>query len=136
MQWDGGRYAGFSKAEPWISVNPNHVRINAESEMQEEDSIFHYYQKLIRLRKDYDVVAYGDLEPLYAKHPSVMAYRRTWKNQELLVISNFYGKEVTLDAGCALDAYTKLLGNYEESRLDGTKAEFRPYETVVFYKQN
>ena len=136
MQWDGGKYAGFSDAEPWISVNPNHVRINAESEMQDDDSIFRYYQKLIRLRKDYDVVAYGDLEPLDEKHPSVMAYRRTWKDQELLVISNFYGKEVIWDAGRGLNGYTRLLGNYEDSRLNGTKAELRPYETVVLYRQS
>ena len=134
MQWDGGKYAGFSDTEPWISVNPNHVRINAEAEMQDDDSIFRYYQKLIRLRKDYDVVAYGDLEPLDEKHPSVMAYRRTWKDQELLVISNFYGKEVTWDAGRSLDGYTRLLGNYEDSRLSGTKADLRPYEAVVLYK--
>ncbi len=134
MQWDGGKYAGFSDTEPWISVNPNHVRINAEAEMQDDDSIFRYYQKLIRLRKDYDVVAYGDLEPLDEKHPSVMAYRRTWKDQELLVISNFYGKEVIWDAGRSLDGYTRLLGNYEDSRLSGTKADLRPYEAVVLYK--
>ena len=102
--------------------------------MQDDDSIFRYYQKLIRLRKDYDVMAYGDLEPLDEKHPSVMAYRRTWKDQELLVISNLYGKEVIWDAGRGLNGYTRLLGNYEDSRLSGTKADLRPYEAVVLYK--
>ena len=136
MQWDGGKYAGFSDAEPWISVNANHVRINAEAQLQDEDSIFHYYQKLIRLRKDYDVIAYGDLEPLDAKHPSVMAYRRTWENQELLMIANFYGKETAWDAGCDLEGYTRLAGSYADTSLAGTEVKLRPYEAAVLYKEN
>ena len=136
MQWDGGKYAGFSDAEPWISVNPNHVRINAEAQLQDEDSIFHYYQKLIRLRKDYDVIVYGDLEPLDAKHPSVMAYRRTWENQELLMIANFYGKETAWDAGCDLEGYTRLAGSYADTSLVGTEVKLRPYEAAVLYKEN
>ena len=52
------------------------------------------------------------------------------------MISNFYGKEVIWDAGRGLNGYTRLLGNYEDSRLNGTKAELRPYETVVLYRQS
>ena len=96
MQWDESRYAGFTDEncarKPWIGVNSNHVRINAASQINDEDSIFSHYRKLIKLRKDLDVIAYGSFVPLARKHPSVLAYKRIYGNQELLVVNNFYGR--------------------------------------------
>ena len=85
MQWDASQYAGFTSEDskkPWIAVNSNHEKINAADQLKDEDSIFHYYQKLIALRKDSeesDVIAYGDVEPLAQKDPSVFASRRTYE---------------------------------------------------------
>ena len=84
MQWNASTNAGFTSGDtkPWISVNPNYIKINAEQQMREDDSIFAYYQKLIRIRKELDVVAYGDIIPLAKDHPSVFAYRRSYQNED------------------------------------------------------
>ena len=136
MQWDASKYAGFTSedsAEPWIAVNSNHEKINAADQLKDEDSIFHYYQKLIALRKDSeesDVIAYGDIEPLAQKDPSVFAYRRTYEGHELIVTANFYGKEYQWKNG-----FKKVLGNYENTEIaeDGTM-NMKPYEAAVWYR--
>lgn len=135
MQWTGGRQAGFTEGEPWIQVSENHSFINAEDEERDEDSILSYYRKLVQLRKDYDVIAYGDFEPLDVRNPSVMAYKRTWEGQELLVICNFYGKETVWSSGQDLDAFCCILGNYEDQRTEKDRAALRPYECMVLYRK-
>ena len=95
MQWTGGENAGFTTGTPWIGVSRNSGSINVETELADGDSVFRYYQKLVKLRKDYDVVAYGDFEALAERHPQIFAYRRTWKDEELLVVNNFYGRDAS-----------------------------------------
>lgn len=140
MQWDDSRYAGFmddnSGNTPWIGVNSNHTRINAAAQEKDETSIFHHYRKLVQLRKDLDVIAYGSFEPLAQKHPSVLAYKRTYKNQDLLVINNFYGKSCTWKSDIDLKGYRCILSNYAEENpaADGVW-KLRPYESAVWYKE-
>lgn len=135
MQWSDQKNGGFSQAEPWIEVNDNCAYINAETEEKDEDSIFHYYQKLITLRKKYDIVGYGDFEALDEMHPSVLAYRRNYRDQKLLVINNFYGKEVTWEADESLEDYTCILSNYEHHMMDGKRIRLKPYEALVLYRE-
>ena len=134
MQWTDQENAGFTTGQPWIEVNPNCSYINAEAEEKDEDSIFHYYQKLIALRKNYDIIGYGDIEALDENHPSVFAYRRSYGDQRMLVISNFYGKEVSWEAEEDLESYECILSNYEEHTLSGQTVALKPYETLVLYK--
>ncbi|OUN35211.1 hypothetical protein B5G27_06160 [Lachnoclostridium sp. An76] len=138
MQWDDFRYAGFAaedSAEPWIAVNGNHVRVNAADQLKDEDSIFHYYQKLIAQRKELDVIAYGDIEPLAEHDPSVFAYRRTYEGHELVMIANFYGKEYTWKGAPELEGFRKVLGNYQgEETTEGAAMVLKPYEAAVWYK--
>lgn len=138
MQWDDSRYAGFAaedSAEPWIAVNGNHVRVNAADQLKDEDSIFHYYQKLIALRKELDVIAYGDIEPLAENDPSVFAYRRTYEGHELVMVANFYGKEYTWKGAPELEGFRKVLGNYQgEETMEGAAMVLKPYEAAVWYK--
>jgi alpha,alpha-phosphotrehalase len=141
MQWDDSKYAGFTDAaseqEPWIGVNANHDRINAVSQVEDEDSIFNHYRKLVRMRKELDVIAYGSFLPLAEKHPSVLAYRRTYEKQDLIVVNNFYGKECTWKSGLDMEGYRCILSNY----ADGNPASedgvwtLRPYESMVWYKE-
>ncbi len=116
-------------------MNDNCAYINAETEEKDEDSIFHYYQKLITLRKKYDIVGYGDFEALDEMHPSVLAYRRNYRDQKLLVINNFYGKEVTWEADESLKDYTCILSNYEHHMMDGKRIRLKPYEALVLYRE-
>ena len=138
MQWDDSRYAGFAaedSAEPWIAANGNHVRVNAADQLKDEDSIFHYYQKLIALRKELDVIAYGDIEPLAEHDPSVFAYRRTCEGHELVMVANFYGKEYTWKGAPELEGFRKVLGNYQgEETTEGAAMVLKPYEAAVWYK--
>lgn len=139
MQWDASRYAGFtaedSAAEPWIAVNSNHTKVNAADQLKDEDSIFRYYQKLIAMRKDLDVIAYGDIEPLDQKNPSVFAYRRTYEGHEMIVAANFYGRDYEWKKAPELEGFEKILGNYEETEVTAEGAmKMKPYEAVVYYK--
>lgn len=133
MQWSEEDQAGFTKGKPWIEVNENYKKINASQQLKDPDSIFHYYKKLVSLRKEYDVIAYGDFEALDIKNPSVMAYRRTYKGQTLVAASNFYGKEVVWNPETDLKDYQYLLGNYS-GPLPEKVTVLRPYETRLYYK--
>lgn len=134
MQWTAGEQAGFTAGEPWIQVTDNHTWLNAEAEEADADSILNYYKKLVRLRKEYEVIACGDLEPLDVRNPSVLAYRRRWKEEELLVICNFYGKEVSWDCGQTAEDFACILGNYSGQQISGSRVALRPYECMVLYK--
>ena len=133
MQWDASEGGGFSEAEPWISMNPNHKTINAASQVDDPDSIFAHYRKLIALRKQYDVIANGDFAPLDMAHPSVLAYTRRTDREDLVVINNFYRKEADWTCPVDLDGFTCLLSNYADSRAE-TKLHLRPYESLVLYR--
>lgn len=139
MQWDGSKYAGFTdegKSEPWIGVNANHTKINAAAQTGDPDSVFHYYRKLIALRRELDVISCGDIEPLDKNHPSVFAYRRTYGDQELIVAANFYGRDCEWKGAPCLDGFSKVLGNYagEMKEKDGV-LQLKPYEAAVWYRE-
>ena len=135
MQWEKKENGGFTTGTPWIEVNKNYETINAKTEREDQDSIFHYYQKLIELRKQYDVIAYGDFEEVAREHKDVIAYKRHYENETLFVISNFYGKETILRLSENMNEYEKLLGNYEGINQTEEGLKLRPYETMILYKK-
>ena len=133
MQWDAGAQGGFTTGTPWISVNPNHTRINAAAQVGNPDSVFTHYQKLIALRKQYDVIAYGDFAPLDQQHPSVLAYTRRLNGEQLVVVNNFYRTELDWTCPVDLEGFTCLLSNYPDAAVQ-TKLHLRPYESLVLYR--
>lgn len=133
MQWDASENGGFTTAEPWLSVNPNHTRINVAAQVNDPHSVFAHYQKLIALRKQYDVIAYGDFAPLDETHPSVLAYTRRFHGEQLVVINNFYRTEVDWSCPVDLDGFTCLLSNYENTSVQN-QLHLRPYESLVLYR--
>ncbi len=135
MQWTASPNGGFTTGEPWISVNPNTASINAEGQVDDPDSIFAYYQSLIRLRKEYEVFAQGDFTPLTPEHPSVLAYQRQWKNTTLLCINNFYRKECIWNSPVSLEGYRVLLSNYDDCRPSQSWT-LRPYESALLIKES
>ena len=134
MQWNDSVNGGFTTSTPWIGVNSNYTSNNAESQLKDEDSIFHYYKKMVALRKEYDVIAYGDIKPIDAMHPSVFAYERNYQNEKMLVICNFYGEELTWKCDRELDGYTVLASNYADQNVKDTEVSLRPYEAMILYK--
>ncbi|HEY0165421.1 MAG TPA: alpha-glucosidase C-terminal domain-containing protein [Jatrophihabitans sp.] len=114
MQWTSGPHAGFSSAEPWIGVNPNHRQINAERELADPDSVFHHYRKLIALRHTHPIVARGSFEMLLPEDEQVYAFTRRLDSELWLVLGNFTGADVQARLPEARDwaAAELLIGNY------------------------
>ncbi|WHY63207.1 alpha,alpha-phosphotrehalase [Cytobacillus firmus] len=137
VQWNSTENAGFSDGTPWIPVASNYREINAENALKDENSIFYHYKKLIQLRKQYDIITYGDYELISEDHPDVFAYIRNGVNEKLLVVNNFYGKETsfTLPEHIQADEYLGeiLLANYKESPSAAETIQLRPYESIIYY---
>lgn len=132
MQWDDSPQAGFTTGTPWIAVNPNYTKINAKEQMEREDSVFHYYQKLIKLRKEYEIIVYGDYKLLLPDSEELYVYMRSCKDQKLLVICNFTEKEVSYEMPQELSGRTGrvLISNYGRDALEETTV-LAPYECAA-----
>jgi trehalose-6-phosphate hydrolase len=139
VQWDNTKHAGFTTGTPWIGVANNYKEINAEDAVKDPNSIFYHYQKLISLRKEYDVITDGDYELLLQDDQQIFAYVRTTATEKLLVVNNFYEKSTTftLPDHIKVDGFSrkKLVSNYPDSVDTFEKMELRPYESVVYYLQ-
>lgn len=135
MQWDAGPQAGFTTGTPWIKVNPNYPTINAAQALADPDSVFHYYQKLIRLRKQSAAVVYGRYDLILEDHPEIYAFTRTLDAERLLVVLNFSTATPVfhLPADIRFTSHELLLGNYPTDPTP-TPQEFtlRPYEARVY----
>ncbi|HDR7566792.1 TPA: alpha,alpha-phosphotrehalase [Bacillus mycoides] len=136
MQWNEEVNSGFTTSTPWISVAENFKEINVEKALEDKESVFYHYKKLIELRKKYDVLTEGKYAILDGNHPSIWAYTRTVNNEVLLVINNFYGEEITysVPVHVQLDGMKQevLLSNYKDSSKDITNLNLRPYESIVY----
>lgn len=127
MQWTAEKNAGFTQGTPWMPVNPNHTVINAQEQVGDPDSVFSFYQKLIRIRQEYDVVIDGRFEMLMPEDEQVFAYLRDDGRQKLLVVCNFSGEEAVLDES-ARKTGKVLLCNYDEI---GAAETLRPWEARI-----
>lgn len=136
MQWDATENAGFTSGTPWIAAASNHKNINVAEAMKDPDSILYYYKKLIELRKQYDVITYGDYELLLANHPRIWAYTRNTENEVLLTISNYYGEETewVLPEEVSFEGWNSevLISNYADPSQDYKRINLRPYEAIVY----
>ncbi|ACJ79821.1 alpha,alpha-phosphotrehalase [Bacillus paranthracis] len=136
MQWNEEMNSGFTTSTPWISVAENFKEINVEKALEDKESVFYHYKKLIELRKTYDVITEGEYAILDKNDPKIWAYTRTTESEVLLVINNFYGEEITysVPAHVQLDGMKQeiLLSNYTDASKDITKLNLRPYESIVY----
>lgn len=134
MQWSAAEYAGFSETEPWLLPPENYQQINVDAELQDDDSIFAFYQQLIRLRHEMPLIAEGSISFLERETDNVIAYQRELGAEKLLVFCNFSGQQAVLQEKSLQDylaeGFTKLLGNYE-----GVEAQLRPFEVVALLKK-
>lgn len=134
MQWDASANAGFTTGTPWIRVNPNYTKINAESQLRDEASIFNYYKELIRLRHESELIVYGEFELLCPEDEQIFAYRRYLGDEQLLVICNFSADEVQFTVPDVLKGKKAelLISNYAEAAYS-EELTVRPYEAKVYY---
>ena len=126
MQWTAGENAGFTTGKPWLPVNPNYTRINAESALADPDSVFHYYRKLIELRKTIPEFRDGSFTLLCPEDEQVFAYTRDTLTGHMLVVCNFSDKEATFRIPEAFRDGEVLISNYE-----GESNVLRPYEAKI-----
>ena len=133
MQWDDSAYAGFSTANPWIMVNPNYTKINAKDQVNREDSVFKYYQKLIKLRHESELIVYGTYDLILDDDKDIYAYIRTLGDEKLIVYCNF--SENTREVELPEEFVNKkvLISNYIDAKAN-QKITLRPYEAIVIQK--
>lgn len=132
VQWDDTENAGFTVGTPWISVNPNYKEINAKAELSDPDSVFHYYRKLIALRKQYPVIVYGKYELLLPEDEKLFVYTRTLENEKLLTVCNFSEEEQEFQIPNEFCQGECLIANYPNDYENGF-VMLRPYEAFVLY---
>lgn len=134
-QWDGTENAGFSSGKPWIKVNPRYTSINLEADRKSEDSIFAFYQELIKLRRENPAIVDGDLKFLLDDHKEILLYLRSCAEQALLVVANYSGAPVVFDVPDELRAHTwsRILTNKKDTlpSLD-TDRELLPWEVEIY----
>lgn len=133
MQWSAQNHAGFSQVEPWIKVNPNYPEINVENALTDTSSIFYHYQRLIKLRKQYPVIVYGDFIPVFEESDTIFAYLREDESHKILVINNFSGETQSLELPKQLQGLhgQALVSNYEPVSVLDSHIRLKPYESFA-----
>lgn len=135
MQWNANEQAGFTTGTPWIRANPNYKEINVEQALADPNSIFYYYQKLIRLRKENPVMVYGNYDLILGDHEQIYAFTRTLDNDRMLVILNFSTGPAAfnLPEEITFNNVDLLISNYEVDSLQEIRhLMLRPYEARVY----
>lgn len=132
MQWDAGENAGFTTDAPWMKINPNYVTINAAAQVNDEDSVYSYYKRLIHLRKECPVFVEGRFEMLVPEHPEVFAYTRNDGDTEMVVICNFFGNKLPCPVHRNWEEYKMLLTNDKENDDQNV---LNPYEARMYIRQ-
>ncbi|PDM39875.1 MULTISPECIES: alpha-glucosidase [unclassified Geobacillus] len=135
MQWDDSENAGFTTGTPWIPVNPNYKEINVKEALADPNSVFHYYKKLIQLRKQHDIIVYGTYDLILEDDPYIYAYTRTLGNEKLIVITNFSEKTPVFRLPDDITYKTKelLISNYDVDETEELKEiRLRPWEARVY----
>lgn len=138
VQWDDSSNAGFSSRKPWMEISKNYKDINVRKSLEDKDSVLNHYKKLIALRKEEDVIAYGDFNMILKEHKKIFAYIRNYKDEKILVINNYYGEECEFSLPKEvleeLNLYKGkiLISNYRDSSKNFREFIMRPYESVVY----
>ncbi|SER24777.1 alpha-glucosidase [Gracilibacillus ureilyticus] len=136
MQWNGRQNAGFTTGTPWLKVNPNYSRINVASQLSDPDSIYHYYKKMIKLRKEEKALIYGTYDLILDNDDQIYAYTRTLNNKKILIMINLFEKKTEFRLPENLTTFTPKLAisNYEVDEKEDIKTvTLRPYEARVYH---
>lgn len=132
MQWTSEPQAGFTTGKPWMKVNPNYPDINVEQNLNDPDSIYHYYRQMIELRKSSDTLVYGTYDLIAEDHPQVYAYTRTLNDERYAVIVNMFDEEASVDLSNNLSFSELKMANYQIEDELNANLVLRPYEARVY----
>ena len=131
MQWDDSANAGFTTGTPWIKVNDNYDKINAKSQVNDPDSIFSCYKKLVQLRKDYPVFVDGKFTLLLEDDENIFAYSRKNEEKTMIVVCNFFDKEIPMPLAKECEGMEVLISNYKDT---SDMSVLRPYEARMYIR--
>lgn len=131
MQWDDSVNAGFTTGTPWIKVNDNYDKINAKSQVDDPDSIFSCYKKLVQLRKDYPVFVDGKFTLLLEDDENIFAYSRKNEEKTMIVVCNFFDKEIPMPLAKECEGMEVLISNYKDT---SDMSVIRPYEARMYIR--
>lgn len=134
MQWNDSAQGGFTSGEPWIRINSNYKEINAVQQLGDPDSVFYYYQKLIRLRKEKEIIVYGSFEALCRDDDKIFAYTRKLDQEKLLTVCNFSDLDAEMKIPEEFAGAQCLITNLGRTVFDRNFV-LRPYEAFVLYKE-
>jgi oligo-1,6-glucosidase len=133
MAWDGSANGGFNAGhEPWQCVNPLYTQINAEKDLASEKSVYRFYQKLIRFKKEDPAAVYGKTEEYDHENKKVIAYSREFEGEKLFVAGNFSKKTAAYTLPGWAEGAELLLNNYETVQLSGRSVTLKPYQAIVW----
>ena len=137
MPWHNASNVGFTEgAKTWLKVNPNFNKINVENERQNPDSIWHFYQKMIHLRKQNPVLTYGVYDDLLPEDVYIYAFTRTLGDEQFLIMGNFsvVNQTVFLPFDIQKRTFKTLISNYGVKHTEGVPTELRPFEGRILVR--
>lgn len=134
MQWNAMENAGFTSGNPWLPLNPNYIDVNTEAELADENSVLNHFKKMTALRKESDILIYGDYELLLPEHPQVYAYTRSLGDEQFLVVLNFSKEKVSVILE-ELGNFSELkINNYSNLNKKANELQLEPYQAVILAK--
>ena len=137
MQWSAAPHGGFTTGVPWIETNANYNRINVESSIGDDRSIWNHYRKLVALRKSLPVMVHGTFQSFMDQHPKVFVYTRSLDDQRIIVVASFAAERITVSLPGELQARGEcLVCNYDDRRELGENIEMQPYEAFAILTRN
>lgn len=133
IQWDSTENAGFTTGKPWLKINPRYDEINVEKALKDENSIFYYYKKLIALRHEDDLITEASFDLIDRENKNIFSYERKIGEKSLIVVANFYEKEIdfTLPNKFDISKYSLILSNYEGFIHNENIISLRPFEAII-----
>jgi len=131
IPWDGSLNGGFTTGTPWLALNPNYKELNVKNDQEDDESVFNYYKTLIRLRKEHELIVWGEYKELLPNDSQLFVYERSYKGETWLVIINFYQAPTFYkDEDRKVD--TIIISNYEDSSDKIDDLTLRAFESIVY----
>ncbi|WML57819.1 alpha-glucosidase [Neobacillus sp. PS2-9] len=134
VQWDDSVNGGFTEGTPWIKVNPNYKEINVAQALADPDSVFYFYKKLIQLRKENEVIVYGNFQEIVEDHEQIYSFIREWDNERWLVVLNISEQQVEVKLPEFVSVLEKkiIITNYKDQSDSSEELIMRPYQAIVY----
>lgn len=132
MHWDTSKNAGFTTGSPWLPVNKNYKEINVATEDMDSNSILNHFRSMVKLRKENDLLIYGDYKILQAEHPEIYAYTRELNNNKMLVLLNFTDHNSNIELPEIKMINEVLINNYKTFVVKDNTIQLKPYQAILF----